>query len=79
MNVARAMGNTRDRRYTDDLVQALKTDEDERVQAMAAWALGRLGGEQAVEALRAMVRKSKGVLIEEIDLALEDGDRAVNH
>ncbi len=79
MNVARAMGNTRDRRYTADLVQALETSDDARVQAMAAWALGRLGGAQAVEALRAMKRKSAGALKEEIDLALEDGDRAVNH
>ncbi len=79
MNVARAMGNTRDRRYTADLVQALETSDDARVQAMAAWALGRLGGVRAVEALWAMARKSKGELKEEIDLALEDGDRAVDH
>ncbi|MDJ0883914.1 MAG: 4Fe-4S double cluster binding domain-containing protein, partial [Desulfobacterales bacterium] len=44
MNVARAMGNTRDSRYTADLVQAMETNDDERVRAMAAWALGRIGG-----------------------------------
>ena len=78
MNVARAMGNTRDRRYTADLVQAMETADDARVKAMAAWALGRLGGESAVEALRAVAPRCKGELKEEVDLALEAADRPFN-
>ena len=76
MNVARAMGNTRDRRYTADLVQAMETNNDERVRAMAAWALGRIGGETAVESLRALAPRCEGELKEEVDLALEAVDRS---
>ena len=71
MNVARAMGNTRDRGYTADLVQALETSDDDRVQAMAAWALGHIGGATAVKSLRAFAPRSKGVLAEEIERALD--------
>ncbi len=76
MNVARAMGNTRDSRYVADLVQAMETNNDERVRAMAAWALGRIGGGSAVESLRALAPHCKGELKEEVDLALEAVDRS---
>ena len=78
MNVARAMGNTRDRRYTADLVQAMETTEDDRVKAMAAWALGRLGGEAALEALGAIAPRCKGEVREEVDLAIADAGRSLN-
>ena len=77
MNVARAMGNTRDRRYTVDLINALETNGDQRVQAMAAWALGRIGGETAVEALRTFAPRCEGNLLEEVDLALDAADRSL--
>ncbi len=76
MNVARAMGNTRDRRYVADLLQAIETNDDERVRAMAAWALGRIGGESAVESLQALAPRCEGQLKEEVDLALEAVDRS---
>lgn len=47
MNVARAMGNSRDPQYVDDLARALNENQDDRVAAMAAWALGRIGGARA--------------------------------
>jgi epoxyqueuosine reductase len=71
MNVARAMGNTRDQRYTADLVQALETNDDHRVQAMAAWALGRIGGATAINSLRAFASRCQGALAGEIDRALD--------
>jgi len=51
MNAARAMGNTLDPCYVPELIRALQENEDERVRAMAAWALGRLGGAEARAAL----------------------------
>jgi len=51
MNAARAMGNTLDPAYIPKLVQAFAAEKDERVQAMIAWALGRIGGAAAREAL----------------------------
>jgi epoxyqueuosine reductase len=51
MNSARAMGNSCDPQYVPELARALRENEDERVRAMAAWALGRLGGTEAKTAL----------------------------
>ena len=50
MNAARVMGNSWDDRYIPDLVDAFAANEDERVRAMIAWALGRIGGAEAGEA-----------------------------
>lgn len=44
MNVARAMGNSRDPRYVPELERALSENADERVREMVTWALGRLSG-----------------------------------
>lgn len=71
MNAARAMGNTRDRRYVPDLIQACHQAEDERVRAMAAWALGRLGGTEARATLEAAVGTGSGMLQEEVAQALK--------
>jgi epoxyqueuosine reductase len=78
MNVARAMGNTRDHRYVTDLIQAFETNDDHRVHAMAVWALGRIGGNTAVEALRALTSRCQGELLQEVDLALVDADHQTN-
>ena len=77
MNVARAMGNTRDGRYVADLVQALETNDDQRVQTMAAWALGRIGDAAAVKALQAFALHCQGALLEEVNAALEDTVRSI--
>lgn len=71
MNVARAMGNTRDRRYAPDLARALELSDDDRVRAMAAWALGRVGGETALQALRGFKANKNEMLQEEVGLAIE--------
>lgn len=70
MNAARAMGNTRDPKYVADLVAACRENADEKVRAMAAWALGRIGGGQARTALEALQRQAAGVVLQEIETAL---------
>ncbi|HEU5297895.1 MAG TPA: 4Fe-4S double cluster binding domain-containing protein, partial [bacterium] len=51
-NAAVALGNLRDPRAVEPLARAL-SDEDPIVRGHAAWALGRIGGAEAVEALSA--------------------------
>jgi epoxyqueuosine reductase len=70
MNVARTMGNCLDRKYIPDLLQAFKENEDERVKGMIAWALGRMGGPKAKEALENFLDQSSGLVREEIIQAL---------
>jgi epoxyqueuosine reductase len=50
-NAAVALGNLRDPRAVPALIRALE-DEDPIVRGHAAWALGRIGGEEAQRALR---------------------------
>ncbi len=52
MNAARAMGNSLDEAFVPDLVSAIGGKEDERVQCMAVWALGRIGGSTPGKHLR---------------------------
>jgi epoxyqueuosine reductase len=73
MNAARAMGNTRDPKYIEPLADACRPARDERVAAMAAWALGRIGGASARAVLERRRSKSSGVLLEEIAAALARG------
>jgi len=70
MNVARVMGNTGDRKYTEDLIHAFEENNDERVQGMIAWALGKLGGKKATQALEKFGKSSSGLVHEEISEAL---------
>lgn len=71
MNVARVMGNTLDQKYVSELIKAFKENDDDRVHGMIAWALGRLGGEEAKNALESFRPESKGIAREEIELALD--------
>ncbi|MGE5405908.1 MAG: epoxyqueuosine reductase [Candidatus Saccharibacteria bacterium] len=71
MNVARVMGNSRDPVYAPELIKAFGENADERVTCMIAWALGRIGGEEARPALQGFAAKSSGQLLEEIEMALE--------
>jgi epoxyqueuosine reductase len=70
MNTARAMGNTRDPVYLDDLATAMAENPDERVRCMAAWALGRIGGPKAKTLLEGRRAGATGELAGEIDAAL---------
>ncbi len=51
-NAAIVLGNTRDRKFVPVLIEAL-TDAEPLIRGAAAWALGEIGGEAAVQALRA--------------------------
>ena len=52
-NVAVALGNLADARAVPALARTLVEDRDPVVRGHAAWALGRIGGEEAERALRA--------------------------
>jgi len=71
MNAARAMGNTRDPKYIDALATAAAENADERVQAMAVWALGRIGGRLARNALQDLQPRAAGQVVEELAAALK--------
>jgi epoxyqueuosine reductase len=66
MNVTRVMGNSRDSAYIADLVKAFEENTDERVRAMAAWAIGKIGGHQGCAALNALKDDFSALVKEEI-------------
>jgi epoxyqueuosine reductase len=70
MNVARAMGNSRDDEYIPDLLKEYNNNDDERVLCMIAWALGRIGSEKAKKALEEIIPDSSGSVRGEILHAL---------
>ena len=72
MNAARAMGNSLNPAYTADLIRAFKENSDERVQSMIAWALSRIGGQEAKEALNQFQKGSKGIVRDEIEQAFAE-------
>ena len=76
VNAARAMGNTRDETYVPELVRVLDERGDERAAAMAAWALGRIGGASARQALEAFLPGSPSPVGEEIRAALATSSRS---
>jgi len=65
------MGNSRDDRYIPELAAALRENTDERVRAMAAWALGRIGGATARKTLEIHLSKEDGVVKTEVRSALD--------
>jgi epoxyqueuosine reductase len=71
MNAARSMGNSLDARYVPDLIRAFRENGDERVKEMCAWALGRLGGDEARRALEGFLGESEGRVRDELERALE--------
>ncbi len=76
VNAARAMGNTRDEAYVPELVRAFSESGDERVAAMIAWALGRIGGASARHALESFLPGSRSPILEEIRAALAISSRS---
>jgi epoxyqueuosine reductase len=71
-NAAVVMGNRRDRAYVQALGKALKNGT-EIVRRHAAWALGRIGGEDAIGHLEAALsREPEGSLADEIRSALPE-------
>jgi epoxyqueuosine reductase len=70
-NVAIALGNAGDRLTVPALARALRTDPSPVVRGAAAWALGRLGGEEARAALTSVDERDPTVRAE-IAAALAD-------
>ncbi|MHA2393053.1 MAG: epoxyqueuosine reductase [Promethearchaeota archaeon] len=70
MNVARAMGNSLEQKYIPELIQEFNVNKDYRVRGMIAWALGKLGGQQAKNALKNFHSHCEGTVREEIIQAL---------
>ena len=66
MNVARVMGNSRDEKYMADLIRAFEENSDERVRAMTVWAIGIIGGPDALTALKGLIDESGDLVKEEI-------------
>lgn len=66
MNVARVMGNSRDKAYIPDLVRAVRENPDERVRAMAVWAINRIAGAGALDELKEFCGESGGLVGEEM-------------
>jgi epoxyqueuosine reductase len=66
MNVARVMGNSRDEKYIPDLVRAFEENPDERVRAMAAWAIGNIGGPRARTTLAGLSDETSDLVEKEI-------------
>ncbi len=71
MNTARAMGNTRDPQYIPELLKAFAESNDMRVQSMCAWAIGRIGGRQARQALDRIQTGAPEPVADEIAYARE--------
>jgi epoxyqueuosine reductase len=72
-NAAVAMGNRRDPRYVPALAQALAEGEP-LVRRHAAWALGKIGGDEARRQLAAaLALEEDGEVQEELRAALESG------
>ena len=71
MNVARAMGNSRDDEYIPDLLTEFYNNDDDRVLGMISWALGRIGSPKAKKALEDILPRSDGLVREEVLHALD--------
>lgn len=69
-NVALAMGNAEDERYVEDLKAGMESS-DEMIREAAAWALGRIGSEEALNILKAQREKETSrEIVETIEKAL---------
>ena len=71
MNVARVMGNSRDKKYIGDLVRAFEENTDERVRGMTAWAMGNIGGPEALTALKGLVDETGDLVKVELQRAID--------
>jgi epoxyqueuosine reductase len=70
MNAARALGNLGDPGYIPDLEKSLAQSPYPNVRGMSAWALGRIGGAKARNALERKRGIESGIVSSEIDDAL---------
>ena len=69
-NVAVALGNSKSAAGIPQLTKSLAEDPEPLVRGHAAWALGRIGGEQAKQALEKATLEEDPFVVEEIRFAL---------
>lgn len=70
MNVARVMGNSRDKGYLPDLKRAFEENSDARVRAMAVWAVGNIGGTSALAGAIDYRNETSDMVNNEINMVL---------
>jgi epoxyqueuosine reductase len=76
-NCCVSAGNQGSEEHVPALAQCLREDGSPLVRGHAAWALGRIGGVEAVTALEAeLAVENDGWVLEETRLALEDAEPA---
>ncbi len=74
-NAILALAHFKDKSAVPDLLCVLLEDERSVLRSTAAWALGRIGGEEAMLALKkAKIREKDAVVQEEIEKALMSGE-----
>jgi epoxyqueuosine reductase len=71
MNVARVMGNSMDKTYLADLVKAYDENDDDRVNGMIVWAMGKIGDNETIDKLKSYGDKCSKEVASEVDLAIE--------
>ncbi|MFD0696852.1 tRNA epoxyqueuosine(34) reductase QueG [Paenibacillus sp. GCM10027628] len=70
-NAIIALGNFKDRTAVPVLTELLHTDQRPEIRATAAWALGRIGGEAAAEALgQAASKEQEPAVLSDIEKAI---------
>ncbi|MDI6725505.1 MAG: 4Fe-4S double cluster binding domain-containing protein [Smithellaceae bacterium] len=77
MNAARAMGNSRDEMYLAILDRVFEHDQNDFVKAMAAWAIGRIGGVKAGQILARRRPLTEGTVLLEIEQALAQAGQEI--
>jgi epoxyqueuosine reductase len=69
-NAIIALGNFKDRSAVPVLSDLLKQDPRPEIRATAAWAMGRIGGEEAIEALHnAQLSEQEAIVLEALSKA----------
>ena len=70
-NVAVALGNSKDKSAVNVLGKALN-DSEPLVRGHAAWGLGQIGGDDAIQALRSRLKiEENPEIIEELEIAID--------
>ncbi|USG64707.1 tRNA epoxyqueuosine(34) reductase QueG [Brevibacillus ruminantium] len=71
-NAILALAHFRDRSAVPDLIQLLENDPREVIRGTAAWALGKIGGNEAKDALlQALEKEASGEVLSEVRRGLE--------
>ena len=71
MNVARVMGNSMDKTYLPDLVKAYDENDDDRVNGMIVWAMGKIGDNETIDKLKSYGDACSKEVANEVDFAIE--------